>query len=410
MSQQQRTRDIAVSCADALDRSPHATVVTEGPRLVRYANPAFCRLVGAPQTSVVGHTLLDVLRQDRAEPTAALLDRVYTTGEAESVADLGTDWRREDVHFIGAIWPIIANGHPEGLMVRFSDTARTIVAQQRSDDLRTVNQRLLLAGLSAQEQAEEAEFNLAMQRELARQKEEFLATVAHDLRTPLTTVMGFTQLLLRRLNRGTSLDTSQNRNALEQIEATARRMISQIDELLQRHQNQLSDFTDEVGTAKFNLSELVARVVSAQQQTREDCRISLRNDGGEIYGIWKTADVARVLGNLLANAIKYSGNRCEVEVSLRREEGKDGPQAVLDVHDMGIGIPPADLPHIFERHYRASNVGETEGLGIGLAGVHDILARYGGTLSADSTPDGGTTFTVRLPLYVPPEGPDKVAT
>lgn len=402
MSQKERAQDIAVSCANVLDRSPLATVVTEGARIVRYANPAFCRLVGMPLASVVGHTLVDILHQDQATDMAALLDRVYTTGEAESVVDLGSDWRREEIRSIGAIWPIDDDGYPAGLMVQFDGAELTGVAPLRSDDLRTANQRLLLAGLGAQEQAEEAEFNFGLQRERARQKEDFLATVAHDLRTPLTTVMGFTQLLLRRLNRGDTLDTSQNRNALEQIESTARRMVWQIDELLQRHQNQLSDFPGEVGTPQFNLSELVTRVVSAQQQTREDCRISLRNDGGEMYGIWEPSDVARVLGNLLSNAIKYSGNRREVEVSLRREEGKDGPQAVLDVHDMGIGIPPADLPHVFERHYRASNVGEIEGMGIGLAGVHDILAQYGGTMLADSTPDRGTTFTVRLPLYVPP--------
>ena len=95
-------------------------------------------------------------------------------------------------------------------------------------------------------------------------------------------------------------------------------------------------------------------------------------------------------------------------VRVDREEAPDGPVAVLSVADQGVGIPAADLPHIFERFRRGGNVaGRIAGSGLGLWGSQRIVAQHGGTIAIDSTEGQGTTVTVRLPLEVAEEMPDE---
>ncbi|MBI3968293.1 MAG: ATP-binding protein, partial [Chloroflexi bacterium] len=108
----------------------------------------------------------------------------------------------------------------------------------------------------------------------------------------------------------------------------------------------------------------------------------------------------RVLANLLSNAIKYSPRGGDIVVTLTHEETPTRAFAVLSVSDQGMGIPAADLPHVFERFYRAGNVASEQisGSGIGLAGCCQIVEQHGGQIHADSVEGTGSTFTVRLPL------------
>jgi signal transduction histidine kinase len=104
--------------------------------------------------------------------------------------------------------------------------------------------------------------------------------------------------------------------------------------------------------------------------------------------------LARVVGNLLSNALKYSPNGGTIRVRVGREDGT----ALIVVQDEGIGIPAGDLPHIFERFARAGNVaGHIQGTGIGLASARGIVEQHGGTIMAESVEGRGATFTVRLP-------------
>jgi signal transduction histidine kinase len=106
-----------------------------------------------------------------------------------------------------------------------------------------------------------------------------------------------------------------------------------------------------------------------------------------------------VAANLLSNAIKYSPNGGDVRVRLRSEEDEVGRFAVLEVQDRGLGIPEDDLPRIFERFQRGTNVtGRIAGTGIGLAGAKQIVEQHGGGISVWSREGEGSTFTVRLPV------------
>jgi signal transduction histidine kinase len=109
------------------------------------------------------------------------------------------------------------------------------------------------------------------------------------------------------------------------------------------------------------------------------------------------------LDNLLSNAIKYSPAGGPVLVTVAREQIDGGAYAVLAVQDHGVGIPAADLSHIFERFHRASNVqGRISGTGIGLASARQIVEQHGGDLTVRSTEGQGSVFTVLLPLAPTP--------
>jgi signal transduction histidine kinase len=117
-----------------------------------------------------------------------------------------------------------------------------------------------------------------------------------------------------------------------------------------------------------------------------------------LVGSWDASRIERVVDNLFSNAIKYSPGGV-VQVELRREESDAGPWAVLAISDEGVGIPAADLPHIFTRFARGSNVqGRVAGTGIGLAGVRLLTEQHNGTIQAESVEGEGSTFTLKLPL------------
>jgi signal transduction histidine kinase len=124
-------------------------------------------------------------------------------------------------------------------------------------------------------------------------------------------------------------------------------------------------------------------------------RSSLEATGPELVGTWDRARLERVVENLLANALKFSPEGGRITLSLAREDH----HAVLRVRDQGLGIPPADLPHIFEWFRRGSNAsGRIAGSGVGLPAARLIVAQHGGMIQAASTEGQGSTFTVVLPL------------
>ncbi len=135
---------------------------------------------------------------------------------------------------------------------------------------------------------------------------------------------------------------------------------------------------------------------SRRSTTRHAVRVVV--EPSSLVGAWDGARLGRVLGNLLGNAVKYSPDGGEIVVRVGREEDGAGAWAVVRVSDPGIGIPAADLPHLFEWFRRGANVGGIGGTGIGLAGAKQIIAQHGGTIDVASEEGTGTTFTVRLPL------------
>jgi signal transduction histidine kinase len=136
-------------------------------------------------------------------------------------------------------------------------------------------------------------------------------------------------------------------------------------------------------------------VLAAQKQIR--FRVE-RREGLPDQVFWDGDRINEVLGNLLSNAFKFTPDGGAVELSL--EAVDDG--VLMEVHDTGAGIPPEQLPHIFEKFYQADNQHSTRapGSGLGLAIAKQIVDAHGGTISCESTPGLGTTFSIVMPVQV----------
>ncbi|HLI26556.1 MAG TPA: hybrid sensor histidine kinase/response regulator [Chloroflexota bacterium] len=233
-----------------------------------------------------------------------------------------------------------------------------------------------------------------------RARDEVLASISHDLKNPLASIKANAQLLQRRLQAEQPLERAAVAERLGHIARAATQMARLLDDLVDATRFEAGrELALQLGPT--DLRELAAQLLTETRPAAERHELRLEAPDAPLVGLWDAARLERVLANLLANAIKYSPTGGPVEVRLRREDTPAGAWAVLEVHDEGLGIPPEDLPHIFERFYRGRNVAATiPGTGLGLFVARQIVAQHGGTITAASTPGQGTTFTVRLPLGV----------
>ena len=231
-------------------------------------------------------------------------------------------------------------------------------------------------------------------------RDEFLSAVSHDRKTPLTVLQGQAQVLRRRAARGT-LTEEKFLQGLESIEDRSRKMARLVDELLdltRLHAGQELQLDRRVG----DLVALARQVVEEYQETTRRHVLLVHSNEPTLSGWWDYSRLGRVIENLVSNAIKYSPEGGEIEVSLRRERSPEGDWAVLTVRDEGIGIPEEDLPHIFEQFYRGKNASSTPvGTGVGLAAARQIVEHHGGTITVNSREAVGSVFTLRLPIDVP---------
>ncbi len=242
--------------------------------------------------------------------------------------------------------------------------------------------RLYEVEQQARRQAEEAN----------RMKDEFLALVSHELRSPLNAILGYSALL-----RYGGLDAQKVKDAADVIERSGKTQARLIDDLLDTARIISGKLRLDVGPV--NLVSVIEQAVQTIQPAAEAKGISLRvNLPPEIGQI--TGDPARleqVVWNLLSNAVKFTRPRGRVEVLLERED----PHICIAVNDTGKGISPDFLPYVFDRFRQAdsSSARRYGGLGLGLALVKYLVELHGGTINATSVGEGqGSTFKVILPM------------
>jgi PAS domain S-box-containing protein len=257
--------------------------------------------------------------------------------------------------------------------------------QERTAELTHANEEL-------QEHAQKIEQLIGELKLADRRKNEFLATLAHELRNPLSPIRHAVQLL--RLTQG---DPGGRQQALALIDRQVAQMVRLIDDLLD-----ISRITNGKLALRQERIELAAAVDSALETTRP----LLEESGHELTvtlppePVYLEADLTRlaqVLVNLLNNAAKYTekGGRIELTAEAR------GGEAVISVRDTGIGLAPEQLPQLFESFSQATPALERSsgGLGVGLSLARGLIELHGGSIEAHSAgPGQGSEFTVRLPL------------
>jgi PAS domain S-box-containing protein len=268
-------------------------------------------------------------------------------------------------------------------------------------------ERLLVSvirDISERKQAEVERAELLEREQAARTAAEeavhvrdtFLTTAAHELKTPLTVLLGNVQLLERRLGRLGVLGERDER-LLRVVGEQANRMNRLIAAMLDISRLQSRQLT--IAVAPLDIAALVRRVVEDVRPTLIDHTISCALPDGQLVIEGDELRLEQVLQNLLGNAVKYSPAGGPIAVRLERRGGL----VCVVVSDQGIGIPQHELPHLFERFYRAQNVDprQISGMGIGLYVVRAIVELHGGTVQAASGDQGGSTFTICLPERQP---------
>lgn len=234
-----------------------------------------------------------------------------------------------------------------------------------------------------------------------RARDDFMSMLSHDLKQPLGVIQAYAGLAQRRLGRSDADMTSRIRDSLGKIEGAAQRMTHFINGLLDVSRLEAGELLA-LEASPTDLVALVQQVVAEQQQTTERHRLHVAVLVPELSGVYDAPRLERVLVNLLSNAIKYSPEGGTIMVLVMAETDGAERWSVIQVRDQGMGIPAADLPYVFDRFRRGTNViGAISGSGIGLASAHQIVKQHGGTIGVESIEGQGTTFTVRLPLIEP---------
>jgi signal transduction histidine kinase len=383
-----RAKNAAEQASAALQRS-QATLAAERDRLRQILDilPVAVLIVGADGQTVLANAAARALL-GRDVTAAFLIEATDAPGTAlELLYPDGTPYPRADRPLRRSLQAGEAVPAAEAL-IRLASADRAVPVLVGSAALHD-GDGVVTGAIAALQ-------DITLLKELDRAREEFLGAAAHDLKTPLTSVQGLAQLARRRLTRLAVPQTQPVMEHLEGIEAAARRMVTLINDLIDVTRLQMGALLT-LDRRPTDLVALARGVIGRQHDL--DHRLMLET---ELENLVVTVDpdrIERVLDNLVGNALKYSPAGGTIVVRVARTEDEDTAGALLVVQDAGLGIPASDLPHIFERYYRAGNVrGRIAGTGIGLASVRQIVEQHGGTVAVESREGHGTTVTVRLPL------------
>ncbi|ALK99096.2 hypothetical protein AM586_25790 [Massilia sp. WG5] len=361
------------------EQAPGIMAVLRGPEHVfELTNQSYLQLIGHRQ--IVGKAARQALPEVVGQGFFELLDRVYSTGEPFVGHALPVRLQREpdgplEERYIDFVYQPIrdANGAVSGIFVEGSDVSQR---KQVEDELRAAN----------------------------RQKDQFLAMLAHELRNPLAPIMTAAQLL-----KIGSLDARNIANASEIIVRQASHMTDLVNDLLD-----VSRVTRGLVTLEKEELDLNVIVAAAVEQVRPlvDARrhsLTLQLSGRSAHVIGDRTRLVQVISNILNNAAKYTapGGRITLSVTV------DDQRVLVAVRDNGVGIAPDILPYIFDLFTQAERTPDRSqgGLGIGLALVKSLITLHGGTVHADSDGLGqGSEFCICLPrLATPADAADEDA-
>lgn len=228
------------------------------------------------------------------------------------------------------------------------------------------------------------------QVELEQRKDNFISIASHELRTPITVLRGYTQLLARQLDQQ---GIQEPVTMLHKMDAQISTLVRLIDELLDASKIQAGrlDYEEQ----PVDLDALVHETVEVLQASSPTHTLHVsRATHAVILG--DKDRLGQVFTNLITNAVKYSPQANRVDITLSTSE----KEALIRVCDYGVGIATAHQKHIFDRFYRVHDSSNKtfKGLGMGLYIAYDIVKRHGGDLSVESAVSKGSTFTVSLPL------------
>lgn len=226
-------------------------------------------------------------------------------------------------------------------------------------------------------------------KELDRIKSEFVTTVSHDLRSPLTSILGYIELIERagEINQ-------QQRDFVKRVQSSVQQISLMISDLLDLGRIEAGlDTTKEIISIERIVKDSYESVVGVAHAAGIELELQIDGEIGMVFG--DPIRLRQMLTNLLDNALKYSPSDGKVSFSAKAED----EQVIMELTDTGPGIPQSDLPYLFDRFFRGSNIpDDVPGTGLGLAIVKSILDNHNGRIWVEANKGDGSSFSVVLPL------------
>lgn len=359
----QRQQDFALQVMGNMGQG--LTVLDPVNFTIRYTNPAFAKMVGYPIEELTGKNPFDLIPENyHARLRDECLIQLDGTGNNNEIELIKKDGRLIYVNVSSE--GIYQEGKLRGLIVVSTDLT----------ERKRVEQGLQLA--------------LVREKELGELKDRLIMTASHEFRTPLSAIISSAELLEFYSHKWSE---EKKLEILGRISISARKLTNLVEDILVYNRAESGHL--ECVRAELDLSSFCTRLVEELQLSTEENKVVRLVERGESQKAFLDKKLlGYILNNLLSNALKYSPPGSEVVLELDWKNG----EVVFQVIDQGIGIPLKDQPHLFEPFRRASNVGNINGSGFGLAIVKRSLIAHGGEISLRSFEGVGTTFTVILPL------------
>ncbi len=374
--------DAAARLAAIIESSDDAIVSKDLNGVVRTWNKGAERIFGYTAAEMVGQSIRRIIPADRQGEEDEVLSKV---SRGEMVDHFQTIRLRKDgtpIHISLTVSPIRS---PSGELIGASKIARDITEHKGFESER---ERLLASEREARQVAERAN----------RVKDEFMAMLSHELRSPLNAISGWTQVAKAHLRDGKPpLDVMQR--ALDVIERNVGLQARLIDDLLDI--SRIVSGKLQLESRPVNLTAIATNAIESVRPSADSKGITLSLDAST-PDPWVLADPARleqVLWNLLVNAVKFTPDGGRIDMTIAPAE----KGIAVSVRDTGQGIDTESLPHVFDRFWQARDTMKRMqgGLGLGLALVRYLAELHGGSVEARSDGRGcGSTFTVTLPFFM----------
>jgi PAS domain S-box-containing protein len=362
--------------AGIVDSSDDAIVSKSLEGIITSWNAAAERMFGYSSSEAVGKSITIIIPPELREEETSILSRLRQGQRIEHFETVRRAKSGERINISLTVSPI---RNKSGEIIGASKIARDITDRIRAEEERT---RLLASERAAREHAEAA----------SRAKDEFVAMISHEIRSPLNAILGWAQIL-----RQGTLDSTARENAIESIERNARAQAQLVSDLL--------DISRAI-TGKLRIDARPVDITSSLDAALESIRPAAEAKAIKIevqhesYPTLITGDADRlqqVFWNLLSNAVKFTPRRGRVTVKIARLNS----HLEITVSDSGAGIGKDFLPFIFKRFTQADTTSARKhaGLGLGLAIVRHLVELHGGIVTAESGGEGkGATFRITLPV------------
>lgn len=330
--------------------------------------------------SAINNELLPVIDEILAQARELVVS--YQRSVDDELLALTEENARRDSINLGLLYLFILTGGLFLILNLRSNFRRYLNAQQAISNERT--------------RLEAAQARVAQLQDLDAAKSALISTVNHELRTPLTSIIGYVELMQRDVGL---TEKPEIKLYLEVLERNSQILLTLVESMLS-----LSKFDSDIGrlpNKPVTLSETIESALFILKPAIDSAEVSINLDvenGVAVQG--DSGQLTQLLINLISNAVKFSSPHDTIEITLASIKSSEREVARLSITDHGIGIPQNDIPLLFTRFFRASNVnsGSHPGTGLGLAIAKQVVDHHEGLIKVESELDKGSTVTIEIPI------------